>query len=279
MTALQVFKATPVSDDKFFNSRNSPVGCEWCQAVQPVGVRFKVCSACKVAQYCSKEHQKLHWKKHKETCARLSASHEQVARLDKAESLGDGMPTRQALLALLEDWIEVHFYSITSAMANAIRFAGTSFNFRTHFACIRVSYNVDSEGNPGTAFLLNDLTFQRDLIPTMSSMRQEVEATDLSLRAQNWGGGGYLGYLMCFYIIEGTAGTLTFLTANGIVKEQDTWMGRVTSDTWLSTAQRNIRQGKVWRAVRRRFPVIGAQYVNIPGKMERKGNKWVWKKT
>ncbi len=38
--------------------------CELCGALQ----NLKVCARCKGAWYCSKEHQKTHWKEHKRSC-------------------------------------------------------------------------------------------------------------------------------------------------------------------------------------------------------------------
>ncbi|GAQ90849.1 hypothetical protein KFL_006920030 [Klebsormidium nitens] len=50
----------------------TPVVCSWkhCTAgPEPVeGTRFEKCGHCKVARYCSKEHQILHWRTHKIHC-------------------------------------------------------------------------------------------------------------------------------------------------------------------------------------------------------------------
>ncbi|GAQ91435.1 hypothetical protein KFL_007840050 [Klebsormidium nitens] len=49
-----------------------PVVCSWklCTAgPEPLaGKKFAKCSACKVARYCSKEHQRIHWANHKKHC-------------------------------------------------------------------------------------------------------------------------------------------------------------------------------------------------------------------
>jgi len=47
------------------------------------------CSRCKVVYYCSKECQRLHWKKHKQECAMLAAQRKDKEKItEMAKSLG-----------------------------------------------------------------------------------------------------------------------------------------------------------------------------------------------
>jgi hypothetical protein len=45
--------------------------CAWCHKMtKDTGARLAKCSGCKKEYYCSPEHQKLDWKKHKVFCRR-----------------------------------------------------------------------------------------------------------------------------------------------------------------------------------------------------------------
>lgn len=52
--------------------------CAWCDKTSN-GTPFMVCSGCKNGFYCSREHQKLDWKNHKEFCQRTKAESFNIA--------------------------------------------------------------------------------------------------------------------------------------------------------------------------------------------------------
>lgn len=56
------------------------IGCSVCYArYAPDGGRLLRCGRCKQAKYCSAEHQKLHWKQHKEACRTICANQSSMA--------------------------------------------------------------------------------------------------------------------------------------------------------------------------------------------------------
>ena len=55
---------------------------------------------------------------------------------------------------LLEDFEELHRYTIQQSMASAIDAANPSFDFLKQFAFISLSYCPESAGNPSTSFKL-----------------------------------------------------------------------------------------------------------------------------
>ena len=56
------------------------IGCSVCYARNaPDGGRLLRCGICKQVKYCSAEHQKLHWKEHKEECRMICAHQSSMA--------------------------------------------------------------------------------------------------------------------------------------------------------------------------------------------------------
>ncbi|KAG8235097.1 hypothetical protein J437_LFUL015625 [Ladona fulva] len=71
---------------------NSPLRCEECG----VGGNLLRCSRCKNVYYCSKDHQKLHWKEHKPNCG--------ISRVDKhlSETLPEDSAETESKLKVSE---------------------------------------------------------------------------------------------------------------------------------------------------------------------------------
>lgn len=42
--------------------------CSFCHSIGPPGIKYPMCTRCKSARYCCREHQKAHWKAHKQGC-------------------------------------------------------------------------------------------------------------------------------------------------------------------------------------------------------------------
>ena len=56
------------------------IGCSVCYARNAHdGGRLLRCGICKQVKYCSAEHQKLHWKEHKEECRMICAHQSSMA--------------------------------------------------------------------------------------------------------------------------------------------------------------------------------------------------------
>ncbi|GAQ83032.1 hypothetical protein KFL_001330150 [Klebsormidium nitens] len=68
----------------------APIVCSWKECTagpEPPGTAFKRCAGCQVSRYCSKEHQRLHWRTHKVHCR---AAHVNQVKEKKASSMGNG---------------------------------------------------------------------------------------------------------------------------------------------------------------------------------------------
>ncbi|XP_046405639.1 titin homolog [Ischnura elegans] len=61
------------NDDETFQAR--PIfmanACHVCKCTHGGETRLKSCSACRLIAYCSKEHQRMHWKEHKPLCQQV----------------------------------------------------------------------------------------------------------------------------------------------------------------------------------------------------------------
>lgn len=72
-TGVKASYYSPPSDEEATlhdaTNPHMPNGCAVCGVhLQPDGTKLFRCSRCKSVQYCSKEHQKKHWKLHKMMC-------------------------------------------------------------------------------------------------------------------------------------------------------------------------------------------------------------------
>lgn len=100
---------------------------------------------------------------------------------------------------LLEDFIELHHYSIQQSMASAIHAAGSSFEFRKQFALFSVSYYAESGGNPSTAFKLTSARLVKNppsntpMGASFAAYQPLVDESDKEDR----GTPGYQGSLIC----------------------------------------------------------------------------------
>ena len=52
--------------------------CMVCRQVGTASAPLKRCAGCSCIFYCSREHQKLHWKEHKRMCQYLASAAEEV---------------------------------------------------------------------------------------------------------------------------------------------------------------------------------------------------------
>jgi hypothetical protein len=100
---------------------------------------------------------------------------------------------------LLEDFIELHHYSLQQAMASAIHAANPSFDFRKQFALFSVSYCPESGGNPSTAFKLTSVRLVDNPPPntpmgtSFAAYRPLADESDKEDRGKS----GYQGLLVC----------------------------------------------------------------------------------
>ena len=100
---------------------------------------------------------------------------------------------------LLEDFIDLHRYSLQQSMASAIHAANPSFDFRKQFALFSVSYCPESGGNPSMAFKLTSARFVDNPPPdtpmgaSFAAFRPLADESDKEDRGKP----GYQGLLVC----------------------------------------------------------------------------------
>ncbi|XP_023015104.2 putative protein MSS51 homolog, mitochondrial [Leptinotarsa decemlineata] len=58
--------------DKIFHYYDSFFNCNVCHVCKELGEPLKTCSRCKTVSYCSRKHQKIDWKSHKDICTVIS---------------------------------------------------------------------------------------------------------------------------------------------------------------------------------------------------------------
>ena len=101
---------------------------------------------------------------------------------------------------LLEDFEELHRYTIQQSMASAIDAANPSFDFLKQFAFISLSYCPESAGNPSTSFKLLSAQLVDNPVPNTSlgagfaAFRPLADEGDNEFRGEP----GYQGTLLCY---------------------------------------------------------------------------------
>jgi len=258
-----VYKA---QSGKLSFSRNIPHGCVFCHALKGPGEAFLVCSGCKAVRYCNREHQVAHWRLHKSFCKDHRLIHQSL----KSGDAGD-LQAHQERQHLLEDFIDLHRYSLLQSMASAIHAANSSFDFQKQMALFFLSYRPESGGNPSTAFKMTSARFVDNPPPdtpmgtNFAAFRPLLDESDREDREKP----GYQGLLVCAYVTDDQfIGRLTALA----IFESDLCRQISKHDEWFAKLKFRLDRGLVFRLREEETRTSWK-----PGMMRREGAKWVWR--
>jgi len=184
------------------------------------------------------------------------------------ESAGD-LQSHQERQYLLEDFTNLHHYSLQQAMASAIHVANPPFDFRKQIALICLSYCPESAGNPSTAFKLTSAQFMPNPPPdspmgvNFAAFQPLIDESDREDRGKP----GYQGVLLCSYITDDQfIGRLTAL----VMFESHMCREIRKHDDWFDPLKYKLDKGLVFR-----FPHTKGGWK--PGMMKKEGKNWVWK--
>ncbi|KAK7044664.1 hypothetical protein R3P38DRAFT_173419 [Favolaschia claudopus] len=265
-----VFK---INTGKLLYSQNAPQVCIYCKKKPGAGEKAaSLCSGCQSVRFCNREHQKAFWPQHKDFCRT-----QQKNRLQQEASeqffISRGIPPlveRQKRLRLLEDWIEIHRYTLAKARGWAFHTVYKPLDFRSQYFEFQVKYRPESDGNPSTSFHLNGAAVACIVEGTPSAEQfrvklRELETLDAATRAE--GTAGYLGMFICVYTIDGY---LPWVTTSDIFENEIPSQPPPANRPWYWFPQDCIRHGVAYR--------VGT-HSNMwnPGLMAKENNKWVWR--
>ncbi|KAK7039502.1 hypothetical protein R3P38DRAFT_3467580 [Favolaschia claudopus] len=160
-------------------------------------------------------------------------AHEQVWISKGLPSLAE----RQTIFQLIEDWAEIHSYTLAQARAWAFREAVPPLDFRSEYFHFHVKYRPEENGNPSTSFTIEGATICRiEDNPASSSLLVHLKMVEIDVVKLN-------GTVRCLCILF-----------------QDVIDG--LEMIWYTACDMNVG--------------TSAEILK-PGLMKKEGNKWVWR--
>ncbi|KAJ7832742.1 hypothetical protein B0H14DRAFT_2591862 [Mycena olivaceomarginata] len=163
--------------DKLAYSNNTPEACVYCERKRGNKEEpLPLCGGCRSVRFCA------YWPQHKAFC---KATQKQKQCETSSRSELQGLAVYEHRRRILEDWSEVHAYSLAQARAWA-------FDQST------------GQDNPSTSFSLESaavLPVRGNPYPQIAIMLPLVESAEAEERAR--GTKGFLGNFICVYVIDG----------------------------------------------------------------------------
>ncbi|KAJ7330540.1 hypothetical protein DFH08DRAFT_1084252 [Mycena albidolilacea] len=146
------------------------------------------------------EHQNAYWPQHKAIC--------KDAQKRKQVQDEFGAPEEFALAEhrrhLVEDWVTIHRYTISQAMAWAFQDSAAPVNFRSQYFEFRVKFRPEGEDNLSTSFFLDSAAVRpirgSPAAPAITVGLPKLERLDVEQRAA--GTRGFLGVFSCLYLVD-----------------------------------------------------------------------------
>ncbi|KAJ7666080.1 hypothetical protein DFH06DRAFT_1386091 [Mycena polygramma] len=263
-----VFK---INTDKHPYSQNTIEACIYCQRKRRDGESpLQICSGCKTVRFCNREHQVAFWPQHKAFCkeaTKMQTLQDEAEKLLPRKALG--LPTLRYQVRLVEDWAEIHRYTLTQAMAGKFHMSDPPIDFRSQCFEFQLKFRPEREGNPSTSFVLVSADVRRILdhpgASNMATMLPEIENAHAEERAS--GTKGFLGIFLCLYQIDNSQ---LWVTACAIYAH-DIAPVRPSDRPWYWFPKYCAHFGLAFRRV---GPPPSPQK---PGLMGKESNKWVWK--
>ncbi|KZS91679.1 hypothetical protein SISNIDRAFT_456608 [Sistotremastrum niveocremeum HHB9708] len=254
-------------------SKNTPEGCAYCLAPRKEGQPpLPLCLGCRSVRFCNKEHQVAFWPEHKSYCKQQIKNQEAIARINATSSLTkSGFPSVQERKLIVEDWVELHRLSLIKACASALHTAEKPFDWKNQHVLFVLSYRKDSDGNPSSAFELDD-AYINENPPVGTNSRAGFDSIselldNPSRRSRDAKDSNYIGIVPCLFHFDREYG---WITGQPCYK-RDLNLSQ-NHDDWVQELKFLVMHGLVYRV--RSRTLDGPVW--LPGFVEKKDNKWVW---
>ncbi|KAJ3875555.1 hypothetical protein F5051DRAFT_413946 [Lentinula edodes] len=238
-------------------SRNTPDFCVYyhCERKRQAGEPpFKVCAGCRAVQYCCREHQKAHWKVHKEFCKQRATEANPSIRLRE-----------------LEDFVRLHQAAFKVALAELFHIDDPDDPIDWSKELAVFEFDSTSDPNPARRFRLKDAFITPDMpVGTrdgdrIATYRRTTYASHTEVPMPE----GYINYVLC--LCHCADSECVFLTTQSIF--QSDYLPFITHDPWYFQPMKWINNGVVWKY----FEETAEGMPNTrPGMMKKAGSKWVW---
>ncbi|KAI0035531.1 hypothetical protein K488DRAFT_82972 [Vararia minispora EC-137] len=256
---------------------------------------LKACSGCKNVWYCSPEHQRQDWKRHKHLCKEHQRNNLSMIlgslTSTKLMSCGHPVPALTDQKDWTEDFVKLHKYEITLALAGMLLKArGRDFQFDPleEFVEFKLRYKHDcmhreedvgnpamtydvidasvkllAETSPGTQKYMKNFA-ERSVVPNLMAHKMNPDSTVVSI--------------IPIFFIDPEYG-VPYISSCPIQEHdlEDPEERDILPIPWWAEVAVNAKTGLVWRRFEETRPDEPYDFIDIPGKLVRKDvGEWQW---